>query len=49
MANKVIASGITAGEIHIKQKGPGNKKVQMTIPGHFNLHLLGNYRIKEYS
>lgn len=49
MANKILASGISLGDVFIRQKGSGNKKIKMSIPANSHIHLLGNYRIKEYS
>lgn len=49
MANKIIASGISIGDVFIRQTGPGKKKIKMSIPANSHIHLLGNYRIKEYS
>lgn len=49
MSNKIVLSDISAGNVHIKQKGDGSKRIHLRMPKNTRIHLLGNYTVKEYS
>lgn len=49
MANILAGTGINVGQALISQKGDGKKRIKARIPANSVIHLLGNYRIKEYS